>query len=105
MIALFRRSDKHLPGPHLRITPPVIGSGDNTGWKARGWLLCRKAGSHPGNVDIQMLDVEKVAITLAVVVMLESISLVIVHELLYDWVPYKRTTEFTGDDTDVAHCA
>lgn len=105
MIALFRRSDKHLPGPHLRIAPPVIGSGDNIGWKARGWLLCRKAGSHPGNVDIQMLDVEKVAVTLAIVVMLESVGLVIVHELLDDRIPYEWTAEFTGNDTDVAHCA
>ena len=64
-------------------------------------------GGHPLIIQLEckILDIEEVLVAFTVVIVLEGIGFIIVHELLDDRIPDKRTSEFTGNDTDVAHVA
>ena len=54
---------------------------------------------------VMLLDIKEMLIAAAVLVVLVGIGFVVVHELLYDRIPYERTSELACDDTYVAHCA
>ena len=59
----------------------------------------------PVNISSESLDFEEFLVTRTILVVEKLVGLVVVHELLDDGVPLEGTSEFAGDDTDVAHGA
>ena len=51
------------------------------------------------------LYIKEMLVAGAVLIVLACVSLIVIHELLNDRVPYERTSELAGNDTDVAHGA